>query len=73
MSREAIKRAVEIAGGQAPLARKLGISQGHVWYWVARSKKGTPAEWVLAVAKATGVPKHELRPDLYPLRQRRVS
>jgi DNA-binding transcriptional regulator YdaS (Cro superfamily) len=73
MSRQAMKRAVDLAGGQSALARKVGTTQARIWYWLNKAERGCPAEWVLAVAKATGVSKHELRPDLYPLRQRRVS
>ena len=32
--------------------------------WLKKNR--VPAERVLAVEKATGVPRHQLRPDLYP-------
>lgn len=67
MSREALQRAVLAAGGQKPLADKIGTTQSNVWYWLERSKTGVPAEWVFKVAEATGVPANELRPDIYPL------
>jgi DNA-binding transcriptional regulator YdaS (Cro superfamily) len=61
----ALSRAVKAAGGQARLAEALGIHQGAVGNWVAR--KRIPAERVLAVEKLTGVSRHELRPDIYPV------
>jgi DNA-binding transcriptional regulator YdaS (Cro superfamily) len=57
---------VDAAGGQKPLADKIGTTQSQIWYWLERSKKGVPAEFVLRIEGATGVPRHELRPDLYP-------
>lgn len=61
----ALHRAVDVAGGQTELARKLGTSQARVWQWL-RPGRRLPAEYVLQIERATGVPRHELRPDLYP-------
>ncbi len=61
----ALERAISVAGGQSALARKIGKSQGHVWHWLKVAKR-VPAEAVLAIEEATGVPRHELRPDVYP-------
>jgi DNA-binding transcriptional regulator YdaS (Cro superfamily) len=66
MSTEALKRACELAGGQKPLADRIGTTQSQVWYWLERSKKGVPAEFVLSIERETGVPRSELRPDLWP-------
>ncbi|MBW5434088.1 molecular chaperone [Bradyrhizobium canariense] len=54
-------RAIDAAGGVAQLARKIHISQPSISNW---SK--IPAQRVIAVEAATGVPRAELRPDLYP-------
>lgn len=67
MSTEALRKACGAAGGQKPLADLIGTTQSQVWYWLERSKKGLPGEFVLAVERATGVSRHDLRPDLYPL------
>jgi DNA-binding transcriptional regulator YdaS (Cro superfamily) len=65
MSKEAILKACDAVGGQSALARALGLSsQGTVSSWIKRNK--LPAERVLAVEAVSGVPRHELRPDLYP-------
>lgn len=70
-----VERAVAAAGGQAALARAVGVTAQAVHQWV---KKGRiPAQRVLAVEAAAGgkVIRHELRPDLYPRehRPRKVS
>ncbi len=61
----AIRRAAQVAGSQQALADLLGLrSQGAVQNWIMRGR--IPAERVLAVEAATGVSRHDLRPDLYP-------
>lgn len=59
-----------VAGGQKPLADRIGTTQSQVWYWLTRSKRGVPAEFVLPIEQATGVPRSELRPDLWPAEAR---
>lgn len=68
MSTEALKRAVEKIGSQKGLADRLGVTQSVVWYWLEKSKRGCPGEYVLKIEEATGgvVSRHDLRPDLYP-------
>lgn len=66
MDHNALSAAIENAGGQAALARAIGVSQPSVWHWVHKSKR-VPAEFVLAVEDKTGVSRHELRPDIYPV------
>ena len=58
----ALQDAITAAGGQAALARALGIKQASVagWIWTR-----LPAERVLDVERITGVAKERLRPDLY--------
>lgn len=43
------------------IARACGITPGAVSQW-----QRVPAERVLDVERVTGVPRHALRPDLYP-------
>ena len=67
---EALTEAVEKAGSQAAIARACGISTTAVWKWVQTSKR-IPAEFVLKVEDLTGVSRHALRPDIYPIETRR--
>lgn len=63
---QALLRAIEVAGSQSELARLCGLSPTSVWKWVNQSKQ-LPAEFVLRVEEATGVSRHHLRPDIYPV------
>ena len=63
---EALKQAIEAAASQSALGRICGVSQTAVWKWVQSSKR-LPAEYVLRVEAATGVSRHWLRPDIYPV------
>lgn len=63
---EALKLAVENVGSQSAFARLCGVSQTAVWKWL-QSGKRLPAEHVLPVEAATGVSRHVLRPDIYPV------
>ncbi|AMA57498.1 molecular chaperone TorD family protein [Bradyrhizobium sp. CCGE-LA001] len=60
MRDDGLERAIDAAGGIAQLARKIGISQPSVSTW-----SRVPAQRVVAVEAATGVPRNDLRPDLY--------
>lgn len=58
-----IDRAIKAAGGLGALAKTIGVSPQAVDKW---RRKGVPAERVLAIEAATGVSRHDLRPDVYP-------
>lgn len=62
MQSTAIARAVELAGGQTELARKVGSRQQQVWNWI--SGRPVPDSRCPHVERSTGVPCEELRPDL---------
>lgn len=64
-TKNALKKAIKIAGGQSALARLIGVQQEHVWYWLHKSGKVSPIQ-VIPIEKATGVSRHDLRPDIYP-------
>jgi DNA-binding transcriptional regulator YdaS (Cro superfamily) len=53
--------AVRAAGGYAKLAKRMGVTPQAVWQWPE-----CPPLRVLDVERATGIPRHELRPDIYP-------
>jgi DNA-binding transcriptional regulator YdaS (Cro superfamily) len=77
VSKTALRKAVKLAGGQAPLASELSritrrnVTQAHVWNWLNRNHT-LGAEWVIPIEQAVGgvVTRHQLRPDLYPLDER---
>lgn len=62
---EALLLAVDRAGSLSALARKVPCSVTAVWKWVQSSKR-VPEKYVLKVEAATKVPRHLLRPDIYP-------
>ena len=63
---EALMLAIDKAGGsQSDLARAVPCSITTVWKWVQSSKR-VSEKYVLKVERATGVPRHLLRPDIYP-------
>ena len=66
---DAVCGALECLGSQAELARLCGVSSTAVWKWVQSSKR-LPAEFVLRVEARTGISRHWLRPDIYPVEPR---
>ncbi len=66
LHKSALRAACDLAGGQKSLAARIGTTQSMVWYWLVRSKRGVPGEFVLAVEAVTGVSRHALRPDIFP-------
>jgi DNA-binding transcriptional regulator YdaS (Cro superfamily) len=59
---EALERAVANVGGQAKFARLIGVTAQAISQW-----DEVPPLRVLVVERVSGVSRHELRPDLYPL------
>jgi TorA maturation chaperone TorD len=74
MSENPLAVAIELVGGQAKLARLIGVSQPHVWHWLHKAER-VPAEHVIAIEKATGgrITRAQLRPDLYPADEARPA
>lgn len=76
MSKQSLLKAVELAGGQAPLARAIAahipgskISQPLVWGWINAAKfEVPPPEMVIPIAEVLDyrMTPHDLRPDIYP-------
>lgn len=62
-----LERAVRLSGGQATFARLLGITAQAVSQW-----DEVPPLRVLEVERVSGVSRHDLRPDLYPLEEVRA-
>jgi DNA-binding transcriptional regulator YdaS (Cro superfamily) len=67
VARAALDDAIKAAGGPVALSRALtrdldSISSQAISQW-----RRVPAERVIDVERATGVPKERLRPDIYPV------
>ena len=60
-----IALAIERAGGVSRLARALGIRYQSIQIW-----RRIPADRIVAIEGATGIPREQLRPDLYRRKQR---
>lgn len=67
-----LARACRALGGQSALSRLIGKHQTTVH---DRLSEGKPlwAEDVLTVEAATGISRHELRPDIYPIEESPAS
>lgn len=64
--RDALIAAIDKAGGQSKLARICGCTQGAVWQMLNKGEAQLSHKFVLKVEAATGVSRHDLRPDIYP-------
>jgi DNA-binding transcriptional regulator YdaS (Cro superfamily) len=64
MTSSPLDTAIAQAGSGAALAKAVGVSSMAVSHWKVR---GVPARQVLLIETVTGVSRHDLRPDLYPL------
>jgi DNA-binding transcriptional regulator YdaS (Cro superfamily) len=53
-------KAIEAAGSIRKLAGLLGVSHQAVSKW-----DNVPAHWIVEIERVTGVPREQLRPDLY--------
>jgi DNA-binding transcriptional regulator YdaS (Cro superfamily) len=57
-----LTRAISLKGSAKALAAAIGVSPQALSQW-----RRVPVERVLDVERVTGVPRHELRPDIYPV------
>lgn len=62
----AFASAVQLAGGQTEFAKIVGCTQGNIWQ-LLKKESPLPAQYVLKAEAGTGISRHALRPDLYPL------
>ena len=63
MNHSPLERAIAAAGSAVALAKLAGVTPMAVSYWKVR---GVPARHVVLIESATGIPRHDLRPDIYP-------
>jgi DNA-binding transcriptional regulator YdaS (Cro superfamily) len=60
---KAIEKAVIVAGGQALLARAVGVAPAVIWQWL-NAVRPVPPVHCPAIEAATAVRCEEIRPDL---------
>jgi DNA-binding transcriptional regulator YdaS (Cro superfamily) len=63
---EALQQVAAAFPSQQAMADLFGVTQPTVWRWLHQAKQ-LPAEHVLAAERASGVSRHHLRPDIYPV------
>ena len=56
-----ISRIVTAAGGHTKLAQIIGTTPQAIHMW-----RDVPVAHVLKIEKATGIPRYDIRPDVYP-------
>ena len=60
-----LQRAIKKAGTQKKLGILIGASQQRISYWLKTGK--VTDGFVLPIETSTGVPRHDIRPDIYPI------
>lgn len=65
--KQALERAIKIAGGQTALGALIGAKQQTISFWLNESGR-VGAEYALLIERALSgqVTRQQLRPDLYP-------
>jgi DNA-binding transcriptional regulator YdaS (Cro superfamily) len=71
MTPEELKKAVEAAGGQTAVAKKIGCTSQAVSKWCNTGE--VPVKRLVAFERATGVPRQDLYPDLFKTKPRRKA
>jgi len=61
-----LEKAIKAKGSRGKLAKAIGLSRAAVYKW-----QRIPAERVVDVEKATGIPREKLRPDLHEMRRQK--
>lgn len=56
--------AIKKAGGQSALAKSIDVQPALVWQW-SSGRRPVAAHHCLAIEEATGVSRHDLRPDVF--------
>jgi DNA-binding transcriptional regulator YdaS (Cro superfamily) len=67
--RKAVDEAVKALGSLKRVAERLGITPQAIHQW---PEAGPPAKHVLALEEMSGVPRYEIRPDIYGPPPKRV-
>lgn len=70
MSENIVQVAVLKAGGAITVAKKAKIRRTSVYKWIYSQ---VPAERVAMLSELSGIPCHEIRPDIFPKSNRSVE
>ena len=57
-----LQKAIDNAGSVSDLASLISVTPQSIVHW---RNRGIPAKRVLDIERATGISRHELRPDIY--------
>lgn len=60
-NRAQVQKVISALKNKTQLAAKLGLSRQAVQKWTQ-----IPTKHVLVLEEMTGIPRHEMRPDIYP-------
>jgi DNA-binding transcriptional regulator YdaS (Cro superfamily) len=63
---KAFQDVIAIAGSQGEAGKWVGVSQQAIGKRL-RAKKGCAPEWALQFERKTGISRHRLAPDFYPI------
>lgn len=63
MAMSIVDRAIKAAGGASELSKKCGLHRTSILFW--RTLGHIPVKRLHDVEAATGIPREELRPDLF--------
>lgn len=66
-----LKKSILDAGGYTAVADMLGTTKQVVWSW-ANVLDEVPPKWVNSLSDVLDIPRHVIRPDIYP-RNRELS
>lgn len=64
--KQALLDAIEVAGSQTNLSKLLGLNNASQVSSMVNRDKQASIKWCLKISQVTGIPCHELRPDVYP-------
>jgi DNA-binding transcriptional regulator YdaS (Cro superfamily) len=60
----AIRRAVEIVGGEKACAKEFGCTFQAIQFWIRKGR--VPAKHIIKLEQLSGVTRHEIDSDIYP-------
>jgi DNA-binding transcriptional regulator YdaS (Cro superfamily) len=63
---EALQQVASNFPSHQAMGAAFGVTQPTVWRWINQAKQ-MPAQYVLTAEALTGVSRHHLRPDIYPV------